>query len=209
MSGFKDFSDGQFFTGDEVDGYLMRQAAMRFTTTASLLATLTAGIREVGMIAWADDTQAYYLWDGASWKPWQSPWKTPAMALTAGGNAVTFGNSVTVQRWRYSGGDVEVFWKLTVGSTANMQAGNYAWGLPVSSHSDLGSYSPIGQLIAFDTSGAAFFMRQVACIGSQTACGAMTEGGVRLATSTPFGVATGDVYAMLLRYQPTAAVELT
>lgn len=208
MAGFMDFTDGAVLTGDQIDEFLMRQAIPRFPTTAALLLALPVGIRAVGMMAWADDTEICYGWSGSSWVPLWSPWKSSAIAMTAGGTGITFGNSTTVQRYRYSGGMVDFFWKMTVGSTANMQSGNYAWGLPVSTHAD-SNHAVIGSIIAFDTSASAWFSRDIVTVGSQGSCAAQTEAGVRLATSTPFGVATGDIYCMNLRYQPTAAAELT
>jgi len=104
VAGFKDFVDGVPLFASELDGYLMRQTVMRFATTTALINALPAGIREVGMLAWADSTGILYMWDGTNWIPWFSPEKTFSPIFTAGGSNITVGNSIVNSWWRYSGG---------------------------------------------------------------------------------------------------------
>lgn len=67
MSGFKDFSDGSYLTGDEVDGYLMRQSVMRFASAAVRDSNLVAGILAEGMLAYLEDTNILYIYNGTAW----------------------------------------------------------------------------------------------------------------------------------------------
>lgn len=67
MSGFKDFSDGSYLTGDEVDGYLMRQSVMRFASAAVRDSNLVAGILAEGMLAYLEDTNILYMYNGSAW----------------------------------------------------------------------------------------------------------------------------------------------
>jgi hypothetical protein len=67
VSGYKDFSDGSYFTADEVDGYLMRQTVMRFTTEASRDLALTVGVVAEGMVAYTEDTDTFWVYSGSAW----------------------------------------------------------------------------------------------------------------------------------------------
>jgi hypothetical protein len=67
MAGFKDFVDGSPLYEAEIDGYLMKQTVMRFATLTALTTALGAGVRENGMLAYADDTKLYYMWNGTAW----------------------------------------------------------------------------------------------------------------------------------------------
>jgi hypothetical protein len=207
MAGFKDFADGNYFTGDEVDGYLMRQTAMRFTTAANLTSQLGAGVREVGMIAWADDLQAYYLWDGTNWIPWMSPEKTSSVGFTAGGTNITFGNAVVSQKWRYSGGMVKWNYQFTQGSTSNMQSGNYALALPVAVHADQ-QYGVLGQVTFYDSSAAVMYTRVAVNLGNTTNMGIVSEAGVRMSPVNPITTGVGDVISISLLYRPAVGLFL-
>lgn len=208
MAGFKDFADGNFFTAAEVDGYLMQQTVMRFTT-ASLLVSQLSAVKTPGMLAWAADTGITYQYNGTVWLPQSSDWQTYSAAFTAGGVNVTVGNSTVISRWRYAGGDIEAYYKFVVGSTANMQSGNYAWGLPVSVHTDEVSFTTIGQLLYTDVSASAFYPRAVIVVGNANSCAASAEANVRLSTTSPIAVAAGDYFTMRLRYRGTTANELS
>lgn len=207
MAGFKNFADGNVLTGDELDGYLMRQAVPRFPTTSDLTANLTVGIREVGMMAFADDVDVTYMWDGTNWVPWLSVEKTASVAFTAGSN-VTVGNSVVKSVWRYAGGMVKFDWSFTVGSTANMQSGNLALGLPISGHADF-IYSPAGNATFFDASAPTVFRAFTACfLGTQGSIGFVVESGTRWSTASPTAFGAGDILACNLLYRPTAGALL-
>lgn len=67
MAGYKDFVDGVPLYESELDGYLMKQAVMRFALFTDLTTQLGAGVRENGMVAYADDTKLYYTWNGSAW----------------------------------------------------------------------------------------------------------------------------------------------
>lgn len=201
MAGFKDFADGNFFTAAEVDGYLMQQTVMRFTTATNLVSQLSA-VKTPGMLAYAADTGITYQYNGTVWLPKESDWTTYSTAFSAGGTNVTVGNSTVVSRWRYSGGQVEAFYKFVVGSTANMQSGAYAWGLPKTIETNEVQYSIVGHGLFFDASAtstvAAYPMTVFAT--NSTNCVMIHGTNTRTATTLPVQVAQGDYYSMRLRY---------
>jgi hypothetical protein len=207
MSGFKDFSDGSVLTAAELDGYLMRQTVMRFATSASLVASLPSGIREVGMLAHAADTGYVYMWDGTNWSPWLGPELSASGAFTGGGVQVTIGNGTVASRYRLVGGYVLWSYSMTVGSTSNMRSGNYALALPpIAVHADH-SASPIGQLTVWDASASTAYGRTVINSNS-TNCIAVSEGGVTWANGTPVTLATGDIININARWRAAAGVLL-
>lgn len=217
MSGFKDYTDGNVLTAAEVDGYLQRQTVMRFPTGVALTSTLGvgSGVREHGMMAWADDgaagAGALYVFSSAltAWVPWDSP----AKAFLSQGNSAsvnwTNGNATQAGSWRYSGGMVRWNWWYAVGSTSNLQSGVYAFTLPVNVHVDLIDGSPIGQLTFKDTLAPTYYQRTVLPLGNAAFCAAMSEAGVRMATTTPVGATTGDQFSINACYPPATAVWLT
>lgn len=208
MTGFKDFADGNYFTAGEVDGYLMRQTAMRFTTAASLASQLGSGIREVGMLAWADDAAVYYMWDGTNWIPWLSPEKTTSVAFTANSVAITIGNGVVVSKWRYSGGLIKFTWVFTIGSTSNMQTGNLALGIPIATAADQTTTHNLGPASYWDTSASTMYTRSAVTLGTASSVGFVSEGGTRWSTTSPAAFGTGDILSVNLHYRPTTAVYL-
>lgn len=215
MAGFKDFSDGNTLTAAEVDGYLMRQSVMRFPTRVALTSSLPAGIREHGMMAWADDANggvgALYVYSAAlsAWVPWDSP--SSQFFSQGNSNSVNWTNGNATQRgsWRYSGGLVHWDWWYAVGSTSNLQTGPYAFSLPVRIHADLVDGFPIGQLVFKDTLAPTYYCRTVMPLGNDAFCAAFTEGGTRMGTTTPVGATTGDQFAINAIYPPYTAVWLT
>jgi len=217
MAGYKDFVDGFPLYESELDGYLMRQTVMRFPTTAALTGALgvASGVREHGMMAWADNgaggSGALYAFSSAltAWVPWQSP----ARAFTSQGNSNsvdwTNGNAVQRGSWRYMGGLVHWDWWYAVGSTSNLQTGQYAFTVPVTIHADLVDGFPIGQLVFKDTAGPTWYSRTVMPLGNGSFCAALTEAGVRLSTTTPVAPTTGDQYSINAKYPPATSVWLT
>lgn len=217
MPGYKNFADGFPLYESELDGYLMSQTVMRFPTRAALTAALGvgAGVREHGMMAWADDgasgSGALYAFSSAltAWVPWQSPAR--AFLSQGNSNSVDWTNGNATQRgsWRYMGGLVHWDWWYAVGSTSNLQTGSYAFTLPVNIHADLADGFPIGQLVFKETSVPTWFSRAVMPLGNAAFCAALTEAGVRLGTGTPAAPTTGDQYSINAKYPPTTSVWLT
>lgn len=207
MAGFNDFADGNVLFAAQVDGYLMRQTAMRFGTTTQLVNALTAGIREVGMIAWADSTGIYYLWDGTNWIPWQSPEKTFSPIFTAGGSNITVGNSIVNSWWRYSGGMVQWNFRFVIGSTANLGVGNYALSLPVSTRTEH-DHHYIGHMTYYDQSVGTHYHRACATVGTTTSFAMVDSNGTLLSAASPVAWANNDQFGMSIRYLPSTGVYL-
>jgi hypothetical protein len=207
MAGFKDFVDGVPLFASEIDGYLMRQTVMRFGTTTQLVNALTSGIRETGMLAWADSTKIVYLFDGTNWIPWYSPEFSFAPVFTAGGSAITFGNSIQNSWWRYSGGMVKWNFRLVVGSTANLGVGAYAWSMPVSTRTEL-DHHHIGQGIYYDVSADTTYHRAMATLGTTTSIGAVDSNGTRLGAAAPVAWANNDQFGFNMVYPPSTGTYL-
>lgn len=205
MAGFKDFVDGLPLYESEIDGYLMRQTVMRFGTTTTLTNQLTAGIREVGMCAWADNTGVLYMWDGTNWIPWASPEKTASLVFTAGGTNVTTGNSIVNTWWRYTGGMVKVNWRFVIGGTANMQSGAYALALPVSTRAEH-DHHLLGMISYFD--GTNTYFRSACTLGTTSSVGFVNTNGNRLSTTDPVAPANNHQFGMSLLYPPSTGTYL-
>lgn len=210
MSGFKDFSDGNFFTAAEVDGYLMQQTVMRFST-AALLSSQLSSYKTAGMVAYAADTGFTYQYNGTVWIPQSSDWQTYSAAFTAGGVNVTVGNATVISKWRYAGGQIEAFYKFVVGSTSNMQTGAYAWALPVAIETNEVQYSVIGHGLYFDVSATSTVAHYPGFVFPTNAsnCVIVQSPNARMATTVPVAVAAGDYYSMRLRYRGVTTNELT
>lgn len=207
MAGFKDFSDGVSLFASELDGYLMRQTVMRFATTTALVNALPSGIRETGMLAWADNTGILYMFDGTNWIPWQSPEKTFSPIFTAGGTNVTVGNSIVNSWWRYSGGMVQWNFRFVIGSTANMQSGNYSLSMPVSTRAEL-DWHYLGHMSYKDDSAGAQYHRACVTMGTTTSIAIVDSNSTRLSTSSPVAWANNDQFGISLSYPPSIGTYL-
>lgn len=207
MAGFKDFVDGLPLYESEIDGYLMRQTVMRFGTTTQLVNALPAGIRAVGMCAWADDTGVLYMWDGSNWIPWNSPEKSFSAIFTAGGSNVTVGNSIVNSWWRYSGGMVKWNFRFVIGSTANMQSGAYALSLPIATRAEL-DHHYLGQVSYYDQSADVTYHRAACTLGTTTSVGFVDSNTTRLSTTAPVAWANNDQFGVSLVYPPATGAYL-
>lgn len=216
MAGYKDYSDGNTLTAAELDGYLQRQTVMRFPTTVALTSTLgiSSGVREHGMMAWADDgaggAGALYVFSSAltAWVPWESPMSTFLFQGGSGGINWTNGNATQFGQWRYSGGMVKWTAWYAVGSTTNLQSGSYTFTVPVRLHASLVDGYPIGQLVIKDAP-STYYCRTLMGVGTNTFCGAFSEAAVRATQASPFAPGTGDQFSINAHYQPYETVWLT
>lgn len=205
MAGFKTFVDDVPLFGSELNGYLMRQSVMRFGTTTALLNALPVGVRETGMLAWADSTRVLYMFDGTNWIPWQSPEVTSfTAAFTAGGSSITYGNAAVTSKWWYSGGMVQWIYHVVVGSTSNLGVGNYAWTLPIAVRGGF-DQDHIGGLTYLDASAGTTYHRACGTLSTTTSFGAVAEGGQRMGAAAPVAWAVGDVFGFNLRYPPATS----
>lgn len=207
MAGFKDFTNGVALFDSELDGYLMRQTVMRFGTTTTLVNQLVAGIREVGMLAWADNTGVCYMWDGTNWIPWLSPEKTFSPIFTAGGTNVTIGNGIVNSWWRYSGGMVKWNFRFVQGSTSNMQAGDYALSLPISTRAEH-DWHYLGHMSYKDASASAQYHRACVTLGTTSSIGIVDSNSTRLSTTSPVVPAVNDQFGVSLLYPPSTGTYL-
>jgi hypothetical protein len=207
MAGFKDFVDGLPLYESEIDGYLMRQTVMRFATTTQLVNALTAGIREVGMLAWADNTGVLYMWDGSNWIPWASPEKTFSPVFTAGGSNVTIGNGIVNSWWRYTGGMVKWNFRFVAGSTSNLQSGAYALSLPIASKAEM-DWHYLGHMTYKDNDTQVMYHRGCATLGTTTSIGIVDSNGTRLSTTSPVAWGNSDQFGVSLLYPPTTGTYL-
>ena len=207
MAGFKDFADGNVLFASELDGYLMRQTVMRFGSTVALTNALPAGIRETGMLAWADSTGIGYLFDGTNWVPWFSTEKAFTPVFTAGGSNITFGNGTWGGWYRYVGGMVRWNWRMIVGSTSNLGAGNYAWTLPVNARAEFDQHY-LGGVSLLDASASTYFHRAALTLGTVGSFGAIAEAGQRMGAAAPVAWAVNDIIGISLEYPPTTSTYL-
>lgn len=205
--GFIDFLDGNIL--DEVGlDMMMRQGVMRFSTTAQLSSDLGSGIREAGMMAYADDTQTVYMWDGTNWIPWFSAEKTASVAFTAGGTNITVGNSTVVSKYRVVGGQCFWSWHFTIGSTANMQSGNLAIGLPMSVHNDQ-TNGYLGHSTFWDVSASTTYHRAFVNVSNQNNGAWVDSNGTRWSTTSPTTFATGDILMLNAKYRVSSSYWLS
>lgn len=87
---------------------------------------LQAGMSE-GDMGYQSDTKIYYLYNGASWKAWESDWITYTPTLT---NVVLGTGAATQYRYRYVGGVVGVDFSIRLG-TGGSFSGSPTMTLPV------------------------------------------------------------------------------
>jgi hypothetical protein len=66
MAGFKDFANGNVLTGDELDGYLMQQTVMRFSSESARDAALAAVLTD-GLMAYTTDAKKLWIYESGSW----------------------------------------------------------------------------------------------------------------------------------------------
>lgn len=137
--GFNDFTAGDVLTAAQVDGYLMRQSLMVFASTSARDTALSGNLEE-GMHCYTTDTNSIYLYTGAAWIPFHTPWTsfTPAW-----GN-LTEGNGVNDGRYRYVGGDLLVRARINLGSSSSV-TGDVNLTLPNSATAagSVASYGPV------------------------------------------------------------------
>lgn len=210
MGGHKTFVDDVALFATDLNGYLMKQTVMRFPTTTSLLNTLPAGVREIGMLAWADSAAILYLFNGTDWIPWFSPEKTSFIPIfTSGGGSITYGNAIVNSWWRYSGGMVKWNFRMVVGSTTVFGTpGDYSLSLPIAARAEH-DHHYLGQMSYYDQStGATHYHRGVMTMGTTTSIGIADSNGTRMSTTSPVAPANNDQFGISLLYPPTTGTYL-
>lgn len=119
-SGYKDFTAGAVLTADEVDGYLMRQSVMSFATTTAR-DTALSGVLAEGMVAWIQDEDTLYHYDGSSWNLWEIPIDSGWIAVSGGvgftNSWANAGGGEQDAEYRKIGNQVFIRGRITTGST--------------------------------------------------------------------------------------------
>jgi hypothetical protein len=208
VPGIKTFVDGVPLYASELNDYLMRQTVMRFATTTALLNAIPVGVRETGMLAWVDATSTLYLFTGGFWIPLDSPIQAFDPIFTAGGTNVTVGNAVVGSSWRYSGGLVKWNFRFVVGSTSNMQSGNYALSLPIAARQEYDRHY-LGAATFWDNNVTTMFHRAACTLGTITSIGIVDSNGTRMSTTSPATVINGDEFSVSLFYPPSTGTYLS
>lgn len=82
-NGDHDWTTGEIVTAANVDDYLMLQAVQKFATATARDTALTSRKRE-GMVAYTDDTDRYWSYNGTAWVliGWNTSAGRPGVALT-------------------------------------------------------------------------------------------------------------------------------
>ncbi|MFC0623822.1 hypothetical protein [Kribbella deserti] len=199
--GFKDFANGNVLTGDELDGYLMQQSVMRFANAAARDNALTA-VKADGMLAYTTADTVLAQYDGNGWVPLESQWQTWTPSWTGGTTSPSFGSAPRTGHWRYAGGMVVGYFKVTM--NASTTYGNGAWllSLPVNAHADWAFTAPVGQVSCFDASASALMQRDAWTVGSPSSFGIGDQSGTRIAAALPFTWTTNDILTVSVRYRP-------
>lgn len=129
-SGFKTFDVGEVLGAADVNGYLMKQAAMSFASAAARDAAVTSP--EEGMVAYLRDVDALTVYTGSAWIVGaylgDAPSYTPAW--TAVTSNPSLGNGAVVGRYKQFGKTVQVYARLTTGSTSGYGSGGWRLSLP-------------------------------------------------------------------------------
>ncbi|MGC4940942.1 hypothetical protein [Kribbella sp. DT2] len=198
MAGFKDFANLTTLDADDIDGYLMGQTIMRFSSDTALVTNLGAGVRTGGMYAWSDASSTLYSYEGSGiWKPQESFWKTQNATLSAP-TVIPIGNGSLTCRWRYSGGKVVAEYGFVRGSTTGAGSAGYFINLPVEAYSLNG---PKGYGILRRSGGAEHGLLVVP-VSSTSIALMTTNNNARVAFNAPAAVATGDTYTWQVIYEP-------
>lgn len=207
MAGFKTFVDGVPLFASELNGFLMGQSVMRFATTTALVNALPSGIRETGMLAWADNTGVLYLFDGTNWLPWQSPEKSFSPIFTSGGTNITIGDGIVNSWWKYSGGLVQWNFRFVHGTTSNVQSGNMSISMPVATRAEH-DWHILGQVSIKDQSAGTQYHRAAVTMGTTTSIAFVDSNSTRVAPGTPITFANNDQLNISARYLPSTGAYL-
>lgn len=85
-----------------------------------------------GRLAWADDTDTVYRYDGAGWIVWEDmkwqTWATPGVPVTQNGNVVP-GTSTITAKYKRKAKDVKFWYRFELG-TSGFSGGSGDWAFP-------------------------------------------------------------------------------
>lgn len=183
-SGYKDFVPGDVLTATEVDGYLMRQTVMTFSSSTTRDSGLS-GVLDEGMYAYLEDTDQLTCYTGSSWEIESEPWTAWAPTITQTG---TVTHTVNWGRYRRARGIVSAIGVFTV--TGSGSAGS---DITITTPVTLTSGEAIGgSFTLFDTGNTVYAGSLFP--GSTTTFRMHVSGqGNPVGTLPNFGLASGDV----------------
>jgi hypothetical protein len=129
-SGFKEFQVGEVLGAADLNGYLMKQTNMSFASAAARDAAVTAP--EEGMVAYLRDVDALTVYLGSAWivALYLGDAATYTPVWTAVTSSPSLGNGAVVGRYKQFGKSVQVYARLTTGSTSGYGSGAYRLSLP-------------------------------------------------------------------------------
>lgn len=184
-SGFKTFSAG-VLTASDVNGYLMDQAVMSFSSLSAADSAL-AGEWAEGMLIYVRDDNEFWYYDGASRIPWVTQWE----AFTPSWNNLTVGNATEAWYKCYREGDLLIRGQTTLGSTSSVD-GIVSMTLPDSRTCDAGGG---GGIAVFNDVGTQLYAAGFDAYPSATSAVFTHATGI-MGPSSPFTWTTGDVIAV-------------
>lgn len=158
-AGYKSFAVGEKLTASNVNTYLMQQSVMTFATTAARDAAITSPSE--GMFAYSLADNAYYVYSGSAWIPYDIAW----VAYTPTFTNYTQGSGGTTQAFYARIGKTVVVQVYIVSGTASSVTGQIQVSLPVD-HASSNRSSVVGQVFMRDVSAPASYIGNVALSGS-------------------------------------------
>lgn len=153
-SGFRTFQPGEVLTGDNVQGYLMKQANMSFANAAGRDAVITAP--EEGMVAILRDVDIVTIHNGTGWVPtyYYGSWTPFTPTWSADSGTTTVGNGTLDGKYARFGS--MVFWSIRLSwgttTTTSVAGANWRFALPVDGDNDLGTSFWSASAWLFDSS---------------------------------------------------------
>ena len=182
---YRDFVAGETLTAAQVDTYLMRQAVMTFADS-SARDTALSGVLDEGMTVYLEDVNAFYFYNGSTWKPLLTQWTSFSPSWTNLTSA-TLGNGTLNFFYRYAGWKtVHVRGVFTLGTTSAI-SGLLGFGYPDSVTVDSNPRS-IGHAWMFDDTGSDF----IGSCQSASSIFVYGPGIVSTSSTSPFTWADGD-----------------
>lgn len=129
-SGFRTFAPGEVLTGSNVQNYLMEQAVMSFINAADRDTKVTTP--EDGMVAFLRDVDALTVYAGGAWivAMYVNGAQAYTPVWTAATTAPSLNNGSVVGLYQQFGKSVQVYARLTIGSSTTFGSGQYRLSLP-------------------------------------------------------------------------------
>ena len=184
-SGFKNFTAGDVLTEADLDGYLMRQTVMTFTNTAARDSALS-GVLDEGMVAYAEDVNAFYFYTGSAWEPLLTSWTSFTPAWTN----LTVGNGTNAGVYKYTNGALDIKVAFTFGSTSAI-TGQPSFLLPNSETSVSDGIRNLGLAWYLDNTGTDTW-GPVGCNAGSSSVFLYVETLTGVSSTAPFTWATDD-----------------